>query len=67
MCTSDCLRKKGTNGLFVAKDGTLYGCQGNPGAIIAIDPAAGESIDLPEKLRTWLLSSQAKTGAPEGT
>lgn len=32
---------KGTNGLFVAKDGTLYGCQGSPGAIVAIDPAAG--------------------------
>ncbi|MCE2882357.1 MAG: acyl-CoA thioesterase [Planctomycetaceae bacterium] len=33
---------------------------------VAIDPVAGESIDLPEKLRAWLLSSQAKTGAPEG-
>lgn len=34
---------KGTNGLFVARDGTLYGCQGSPGAIIAIDPVAGTS------------------------
>jgi gluconolactonase len=32
---------KATNGLFLAKDGTLYGCQGDPGAIVAIDPAAG--------------------------
>jgi len=40
---------KGTNGLFVAKDGTLYGCQGNPGAIIAIDPAAGTVREVSAK------------------
>ncbi|MFZ9881592.1 MAG: acyl-CoA thioesterase [Phycisphaerales bacterium] len=33
---------------------------------VAIDPVAGESVDLPEKLRAWLLASQAKTGGPEG-
>ncbi len=32
---------KGMNGLYFAKDGTLYGCQGNPGAIVAIDLAQG--------------------------
>lgn len=28
-------------GLFVARDGTLYGCQGGAGAIVAVDPADG--------------------------
>ncbi|MFM7052442.1 MAG: acyl-CoA thioesterase [Planctomycetota bacterium] len=32
---------------------------------VAIDPAAGESIDLPEALRLWVLASQAKTAALE--
>jgi gluconolactonase len=30
-----------TFGLFLAKDGTLYGAQANPGAITKIDPATG--------------------------
>ena len=34
---------KGMNGLYFAKDGTLYGCQGNPGAIVAIDVVKNET------------------------
>jgi gluconolactonase len=35
-------KSNATFGLFVAKDGTLYGAQANPGAITKIDPTNGE-------------------------
>jgi len=34
---------KGMNGLFFAKDGTLFGCQGGEQRIVAIDLAKGET------------------------
>jgi gluconolactonase len=34
-------KSNGTFGLYLAKDGTLYGAQANPGAITTIDPASG--------------------------
>jgi acyl-CoA thioesterase FadM len=30
---------------------------------VAIDPRAGESIDLPEEFRQWLLETQSRAGA----
>jgi acyl-CoA thioesterase FadM len=29
---------------------------------VAIDPRAGESIDLPEAFRQWLLDTQSRVG-----
>ena len=29
---------------------------------VAIDPRAGESIDLPESFRQWILETQSRTG-----
>ena len=29
---------------------------------VAIDPRAGESIDLPEAFRQWLLETQSRAG-----
>ena len=61
-------KSNATFGLYLAKDGTLYGAQANPGAITKVDPASGsisvvcdkraEAHDALEALRPALIDAR---------